>query len=544
MNKTIITGRHSARHFGPVALLLASAALLPQTLLAQTLSSGTSTTNPYPASTASTVGAVTGSTRTSGSSTTPATTYGATTANTYGSAATSGAASGYATDDSADATTDPYGTASSRTTQTTAGSTALRGTGMLQGTPLNDADSLDADDLGRLTEAPQNEAEAPIDAGEAALTRTDDGLGLRFGSFTLRPSVNQSVNTETTRRGGTETRRSYLATTGNWELRSDWARHALTVTGEGTWQKNISGSGVTEPQANINGDLRLDLADDTIANLTAGYAFEREDANDPNAIANALNQADVDRYTAGAAIERDAGLLRGTAALALTRTTYGDVRLSDGRTLSLADRDRTAYQGRVRLGYELSPALIPFIEATLGRAVYDSDRDASGYARSSNSYGGRGGIQLDLGEKLRGELGLGYAVVDYEDSRLASIDAFTVDGNLAWSPRRGTTIDSTLRTTVQDATSAGANGWVEYQLTTGVSQQILDQLTGRLTGSTTLRDFPTSPNELNWQLGAGLIWNINRYFDVTANVGYEHTDNASGEDSKVIRAGIGLTLRR
>ncbi len=59
-----------------------------------------------------------------------------------------------------------------------------------------------------------------------------------------------------------------------------------------------------------------------------------------------------------------------------------------------------------------------------------------------------------------------------------------------------------------------------------------------------MRDFPTSPNELNWQLGAGLIWNINRYFDVTANVGYEHTDNASGEDSKVIRAGIGLTLRR
>lgn len=541
MNKTMITGRPSARHFGPVALLLASAALLPQPLLAQSASLGTSSTNPYPASTASTAGATsaTGSTRSSGS-----TAYRTTTANTYGSSASTGSTSSDGSDNSSTATADPYGSPTGGNTQTSTGSTALRGTGMLQGTPLNDADSLDADNLSRLTEVPLNDAEAPIDAGEAAMARTDDGLGVRLGSFTLRPSVNQSINTETTRRGGTETRRSYLATTGNWELRSDWSRHALTVTGEGTWQKNLSGSGATEPQANINGDLRLDLADDTIANLTAGYAFEREDANDPNAVANALNQADVDRYTAGAAIERDAGLLRGTAALALTRTTYGDVRLSDGRTLSLADRDRTAYQGRVRVGYELSPALIPFIEATLGRAVYDADRDASGYARSSNSYGGRGGIQLDLGEKLRGELGLGYAVVDYEDSRLASIDAFTVDGNLAWSPRRGTTIDSTLRTTVQDATSAGASGWVEYQMTTGLSQQILDQLTGRLTGSTTLRDFPTSPNELNWQLGAGLIWNINRYFDVTANVGYEHTDNASGEDSKVIRAGIGLTLRR
>ncbi|MCY1666129.1 outer membrane beta-barrel protein [Rhizobium sp. SL86] len=539
MINTISTGRHPARQLGPVALLLASTVLLPQTLPAQTLTSGSASSSAYPASTASTAGASSTSTRTSGSSA-----YRTTTANTYGSSAPSNATSVYGTDDTDASVSDPYGTTTGTSATTTAGSTALRGTGMLQGTPLNDADSLNADDLTRLTEAPQNEAEAPIDAGEAAMARTDDGLGLRLGSFTLRPSVNQSINTETTRRGGTETRRSYLATTGNWELRSDWARHALTVTGEGTYQRNISGSGATEPQANINADLRLDLADDTIANLTAGYAFEREDANDPNAVANALNQADVDRYTAGAAIERDAGLLRGTAALALTRTTYGDVQLSDGRNLSLADRDRTAYQGRLRLGYELSPALIPFIEATLGRAVYDSDRDASGYARSSYSYGGRGGIQLDLGEKLRGELGLGYAIVDYEDSRLSSIDAFTVDGNLAWSPRRGTTIDSTLRTTVQDATSAGANGWVEYQLTSGLSQQILDDLTGRLTGSTTLRDFPTSTNELNWQVGAGVIWNINRYFDVTANVGYEHTDNASGEDSKVIRAGVGLTLRR
>lgn len=539
MINTISTGRHPARQLGPVALLLASTVLLPQTLPAQTLTSGSASSSAYPASTASTAGASSTSTRTSGSSA-----YRTTTANTDGSSAPSNATSVYGTDDTDTSTSDPYSTTTGTSATTTAGSTALRGTGMLQGTPLNDADSLNADDLTRLTEAPQNEAEAPIEAGEAAMARTDDGLGLRLGSFTLRPSVNQSINTETTRRGGTETRRSYLATTGNWELRSDWARHALTVTGEGTYQRNISGSGATEPQANINADLRLDLADDTIANLTAGYAFEREDANDPNAVANALNQADVDRYTAGAAIERDAGLLRGTAALALTRTTYGDVQLSDGRNLSLADRDRTAYQGRLRLGYELSPALIPFIEATLGRAVYDSDRDASGYARSSYSYGGRGGIQLDLGEKLRGELGLGYAIVDYEDSRLSSIDAFTVDGNLTWSPRRGTTIDSTLRTTVQDATSAGANGWVEYQLTSGLSQQILDDLTGRLTGSTTLRDFPTSTNELNWQVGAGLIWNINRYFDVTANVGYEHTDNASGEDSKVIRAGVGLTLRR
>jgi hypothetical protein len=196
------------------------------------------------------------------------------------------------------------------------------------------------------------------------------------------------------------------------------------------------------------------------------------------------------------------------------------------------------------LGYEVSQALIPFVEVALGRSVYDQDLDNSGYARSSYSYAGRGGLQYDFGEKLRGELGLGYALVDYEDARLASVNAFTIDGTLAWSPHRGTTVDLGLKTTVQDATTAGESGWAEYQLTTGLSHLLLTDLTGRLTGSATLRDFRNQSNETAWQIGAGLIWNLNRYFDVTANVGYEMNNNVGSADSNVLRAGLGLSVHR
>lgn len=416
-------------------------------------------------------------------------------------------------------------------------------TGMLQATTLNQADGLIADDLNELTEPQVNEPEAGIDPGEAP-ARRGDGLGLKLGTLTLRPSVNQSINSETTRNGSSTSRRNYLATTLNGTLTTDWARHALTVTGAGTFQKNISGTGQTEPSARLDADLRLDLADQTVAHVLAGYAFEREDATDPNAIAGTVEQARVDRFTLGSSIERDFGILRGTAAVTGTRTIYGSAKFADGSSLSLSDRDRNAVEGRIRVGYELSPALIPFIEATLGRALYDDDLDRLGYARSSWSYGGRTGVQLDLGEKLRGELGLGYAVVDYEDARLKSINAFTVDGTLLWSPQRGTDVDLGVRTTVQDSTAAGQSGWVDYQLSAGLSHLIRNDLTGRLTASTTLRDYPVAENALNWGLGAGVIWNINRYFDATANLGYEFTDNPGATDSKQLRAGVGLTLRR
>lgn len=531
MSKKTHSGERPARLLGPAALLVASAALLvPHMADAQsTYRAGTSRQSN---------GDIYGTD--SNSRTDPG--LGADSGAALGDRSRNTFDSGREDDLSAG---NPYGTtAATATPGSPLSATGLRGGSMLQGTPLPQADSLDADDLNTLIDAEQNPAEGPLDPGEAPVTRTDDGLGLRLGSFRLRPSVNESINTETTRSGGGKSTRTYLSTTGNWDLRSDWSRHALTVVGEGTFERNISGRGATDPQARIDGTLRLDLADDTIANLTAGYAYQREDANDPNAIADALDQADVNRFTGGAALVRDLGLIRGTAGIAVTRTTYGSVRLSDGRSLSLADRDRTAIEGRLRLGYEISPAIIPFVEATIGQADYDSSVDFAGYARSSNSYAGRAGIELDLGEKLRGELALGYAAVDYEDRRLTTIDAFTADGALAWSPQRGTVLDLGLRTTVQDSTAPGASGWVDYQLTSSLSHVILQDLTGRLTGSATLRDFPTSQNELNWQLGAGLIWTINRYFDVTANLGYEHTDSASGADSNLVRAGVGLTLRR
>lgn len=421
----------------------------------------------------------------------------------------------------------------------------LRGSaGMLQGTPLNQADDLAGDDLSTLAESPENAPEPGIDVGEAPTGPRDDGTGLRLGSFILRTSSNQSLNTESVKDAAGSRHRTFFANTTNGSLTSDWGRHALTITGASTYEKNISGQGATEPSARIDGDLRLDLSEQTIAHLTAGYAFEREETSNPNAFAGATQQARVDRYSGGASIERELGVLRGTAAVAATRTTYGSVSFADGTRVDLGDRDRNAVEGRLRLGYELSPALIPFIEATLGRAVYDEELDASGYARSSWSYGGRAGVQLDLGEKLRGELGLGYATVKYEDARLAAIDAFTVDGTLLWSPQRGTDLDLGLRTTVQDSTSAGQSGWVEYLLSSGLSHQLRSDLTARLTASTTWRDFRDTQDQFNWAVGTGLVWNMNRYLDATANIGYELNDNPGGVDSRQWRAGIGLSLRR
>lgn len=129
---------------------------------------------------------------------------------------------------------------------------------------------------------------------------------------------------------------------------------------------------------------------------------------------------------------------------------YTDAKGLDGRPISLSDRDQNGANLRGRLGYELSPALIPFLELNAGTTKYDSRLDNSGYARSSNAYGAKIGAEVNLGEKTRGEAAVGYLRKQYDDDRLASIGALTLDGELNWSPQRGTNVNLGLRTTIED----------------------------------------------------------------------------------------------
>ncbi|WFU08197.1 outer membrane beta-barrel protein [Rhizobium sp. CB3090] len=375
----------------------------------------------------------------------------------------------------------------------------------------------------------------------------EDVQGIPLGTFTLRPSVNQSVNVERNRTGSTNDDRSFLQTDLRSTLTSDWDRHALTVTGEGVWQKNLSGTGAEQPNVNLNADLRLDLPADTTAHITAGYQFFREDTSDPNAIAGASKQSAVNQFNAGASLERDFGLLRGTTAVGLTRTVYSDATLSDGTKVTLSDRNQTAGTWRGRIGYELSPVLVPFLEADLGRTFYDQSHDSNGYARSNQSYGGKAGVELDLGDKMKGELGFGYQHTEFDDSRLASIDSPTVDGNLAWSPQRGTNVSVGLSTTVQPSTTAGESGYTAYQLTSTLSQELRDDLTAKVTGGTIWRVYPsgsTISDETEYDAALGLTWGINRYLDLTSNVGYQLTSRKTGDDTRQLQAGVGLTVKR
>lgn len=408
---------------------------------------------------------------------------------------------------------------------------------------LSQSDRDYADSLAR-----QNLAVGTVDGLPLSPRNDPDAVpGFTFGSLTLRPTLDQRVVRESQRYGTTRTSRTYSETTLSGTLDSDWTRNQLAITGSGTWQRNLSGLGTESPSANLNAILRLDMLNDITATLGAGYSYSQESRTDPNAISGATTQSGIHETRASIGLQKSLGALRGVTTLEVTRTIFGDATLASGGSVAANDRDTLGGEFTARIGYAVSPALVPFLEASVAREKYDQRIDSTGAERSSTTVGARAGAEIDLGEKLSGEIALGYVLRSLDDANLSDVSGLTLDGELNWSPLRGSTVNVGLATTLESATTAGEAGAVVYEINTTLAQQLHSTLAARLGATLRYRDYAAGSGRSNQQsygASAGLTWNINRYLDLEADASYERTDEPGRTDEETTRIGLGLRLRR
>jgi hypothetical protein len=372
-------------------------------------------------------------------------------------------------------------------------------------------------------------------------------LGLRVGSFVFTPTLEQGVSWSSNASSSPNGRSSIMSETG---LRlsgvSDWSRHSLSLQADGTYRKSISGESIDELEGGARGDLRLDLGSGFAGQFGLGYRLRPESASAPDAIEGVSSRPLRHTFTGSAGISREMGRLMLGVTGDVSRNIYGDAELIGGSTLSQKDRNSTLATVALRAGYEISPALKPFVEGEIGRRLYDNRIDAAGYARSADRYGLRAGVQFDMGEKLRGELSAGWLTERPDDERLASLSAPTVAGNLAWSPMRGTTVELNGSTTVESTSRVGETGSVLYAGSLSVSRELRANLTGRALVGMDWRDYSgTSDDELILRGEASLTWWMNRYAGITARARHElQRSSVADRDYDATSIYLGMTLQR
>jgi len=415
--------------------------------------------------------------------------------------------------------------------------------GNVRAAPL---DSLD-EDLRRA--APENQREKAIE--NSRKPRYDDDpyapLGLRLGTFNVNTSIQSGLTATTNADSSTDGKSAILSeTTLRLNAVSDWSRHSANINAYGIFRKSVAGEELSQPIAGVDSELDLDITRQLRGRIKLGYAVAPETAESPVIIEGTTEEPLTQTLTGSLGLEKAVGKLRLGVTGNVEREIYGDAKLDSGGTLSQKDRNNTLVSGILRVGYEVSPSVIPFVEGELGRRYYDLRLDDAGYARSANRVGARAGVTLSLTDKLSGEFSAGWLRETPDDDRLASISGPSIAADLKWSPIRGTTVSLQGTTQVEGTTTAGEPGDILYTSQISLERQMRANLTGTATLGMLWRDYSgTSGHDFGWDAEAGLTYWLNRYAGITGKVRHEQQiSNLAGRDYKAESVFLGFVVQR
>ena len=362
-------------------------------------------------------------------------------------------------------------------------------------------------------------------------------LGIKAGGFILYPSLTIGLGYTTNAAaaaGGVPS--SFGSVTPELLIQSNWDRNAASLDLKGTYQDFFSDSADNDPQASAEATGRLDLPHGWTSDLDAMVEYDRETLTDddnppdgPSGVTSITSSADLTGDIGSAAVT-----ITGTA----DRTTYENT-TTGGVSVDQSDRNNDVFGARLRVGYDTNAALTPFVEGEVDRTVFDRQLDDHGIARAGTGYALRGGVSFDNDPVLSGEIALGARQQTFDDATLAAFSAFTVDGDLVWSPSRLTTVTFDASTTVDPGTDPSSSGSVVHDASLELAYDWRDNLTISGKGEVSREDYQgTGEVDDTYDLGVNAEWKLNR--TLSLNAGYTHewlvsTDATSNYQSDTVK---------
>lgn len=395
-----------------------------------------------------------------------------------------------------------------------------------------------------LTIVPEEE-QAPLKAMRPTLDPYA-APGMKLGGMTLYPELEAAtVYTSNVGRSANDAKSDVgLSLRPSLRFESDWVRHSWTGQATGDFTAYLENDDFNAAQADTGSKFRLDIRHTTRAEFDASYALGQESSADSEVPDTAIGNRTDHTLAANAAIIHDFGGLEGRAKLGIERQIFEDVDLSGGGTEDNSDRNNYTPSLALRLSYTDPPALKPFVELAYAPRFHDEKFDRNGLRRNSQGVTASVGVTLDQGPFWLGEMALVYAMRDYEDSALDTIDAIGINGNLTWSPTDLTSVVMTLATALDESSSATSSGTITRSGRIDAAHELRENVTllggfgvefEKFSGGT---DTTLSSNiGIEWQLNPNLAW----------TAGYEGTwfeTAATGGDYNEQRLMTGIVLRR
>ncbi len=383
-------------------------------------------------------------------------------------------------------------------------------------------------------------------ASDAVLERPHseyDPLGVRAGSFVIRPSLSESLGYDSNVAGLPQPVGSALAETqGSVAVGSDWARNqvAATLSFDNVHYLQQPNLSHTDWTAAVGGALdigqdRATLAYSHVTATTVPYQIGTVGVGQPVTFTidsvRASYTATLGRFTL--VPEIDAAVYR-----------YSNV-LSFG--LNEATNDLDTINGSLTAGYELAPGSSLVLVASGGNGAYITRLPGIPTA-DYNDVSLVGGIDVRTGALFRYRATIGYEVRRYVNPQIPATAAPLAEFDMIWTPTRLTTVTGQLARSLQNAITPGVIGSgaesyaytnarleVDHEARRNVQLQAFGQLQNadyQMHGGT----------QRVMSAGASVTWLLNRKLSLTGSYTYTQSTVSLGPGQNVTDNLAQLTL--
>lgn len=358
-------------------------------------------------------------------------------------------------------------------------------------------------------------------------------LGLRLGSFTVLPSLQQSIGYDTNpeqvvNRAARDS--AALRTEGEVVFRSNWSAHELAGELRGGYSAFPDNQSANRPNGSGGLRLRLDANRDTRIDVEGRFLVETQRAGSPDLNATVAGRPIIASYgtTIGAteSFNRLQVSLRGL----IDRSEFEDARLSNGTVLSQADRNLNQFGLRLRAAYEISPVITPFVDLLGNTRVYDQRIDSNGIRRDSDGVALTAGAAFALTRLVSGEISAGFEHRVYDDPSLRDLTAPVMSAALIWTASPLTTVRLTAASGIIETSVPGSSGVRTQAATLEIQHDLLRNLSITLGGGYLASDYDRiAINERGFSATARLDYRFNRWLTMRGSYIYQQiTSSASG----------------
>ncbi len=378
--------------------------------------------------------------------------------------------------------------------------------------------------------------------------------GTTIGAFDLFPAVSIGGLYASNVLANNEDRRSDIAIVVRPEItvRTSTGPYRIAAYGRGDIRRYAHQT--SEDTEEVLGGVEGSVALGSLSSITAGASYgsliEPRYASDSPV--NAAKPLEYDAFSAfGSATIEGAStrvILRG----GVVSLRFGETPGTDGGLLYTRDRDRTRYQGLVRLERALSPAVSVYGAATGNRITYAvdavGDGDGSGAGtRDSTGFGVYAGSSFEVTSLMRGDVRVGYIRQDFDRRGIRPLSGIGALGTLVYSPSGLRTITGKVESSIEDSGVPGSGGFLHRGGSLRVDNELRRYIVLSLEGGY----FRDTYRGLNRQdrlpyADAGVTYLSRGHWN--ARLGYRYLARSSGQASGVAsfddhRVSVTLTLQ-